>query len=98
LARPSHRSNAALVIAPVTGEDLRALCARAECRLRAGEPRLVVCDLRALLDADVGSVEAIARLRLVARRRGGEVRVRRTPDEVRELIDLMGLSEILAAK
>lgn len=56
---------------------------------------MIVCDLRALATADVGSIEAIARLQLIARRLGGQVRVRRASDDVRELIDLIGLSEIL---
>jgi hypothetical protein len=45
--------------------------------------------------ADLGTVDALARLRLAARRRGLELRLAHVPDELRELITFVGLSEAL---
>jgi hypothetical protein len=45
--------------------------------------------------ADLGTVDALARLRLAARRSGLELRFGRVPDELRELITFVGLAEAL---
>jgi hypothetical protein len=45
--------------------------------------------------ADLGLVDALARLQLEARRLGGSIRVQPC-DELRELLELVGLSEVLA--
>ena len=44
---------------------------------------------------DLGLVEALMRLRLVARRRGWQLVVRDLPDEQRGLLDLVGLTDLL---
>jgi len=41
------------------------------------------------------AVDALARLQLAARRRGCQVRLRRAPNELRELLAFMGLRDIL---
>ena len=41
---------------------------------------------------DIGTVDALARLQLTARRRGWRFRLREIPLELRELIELAGLS------
>jgi hypothetical protein len=45
--------------------------------------------------ADLGTVDALARLRLAARRSGLELRLTRVPEELRELITFVGLAEVL---
>jgi hypothetical protein len=45
--------------------------------------------------ADLGTVDALARLRLAARRSGLEFRLTRVPKELRELIIFVGLAEAL---
>ena len=45
--------------------------------------------------ADLGTVDALARLRLAARRSGLELRLGHVPDELRELITFVGLAEAL---
>ena len=45
--------------------------------------------------ADLGTVDALARLRLAARRSGLELRLTHVPDELRELITFLGLDEAL---
>lgn len=46
---------------------------------------------------DLALVDALARLQLVVRRRGGSIRVRPC-DELRELLLLVGLSEVLGVE
>ena len=45
--------------------------------------------------ADLGTVDAVARLQLAARRSGLELRLRHVPDELQELITFVGLAEAL---
>jgi anti-anti-sigma regulatory factor len=47
---------------------------------------------------DIGTVDALARLQLAARRIGWELRLREVPRELRELIDLAGLNEVLGVE
>jgi ABC-type transporter Mla MlaB component len=62
---------------------------------RAGAPVVVTCDVAALSHPDAASVEALARLQLLARRSGCRVRLRDACVELRDLLELMGLSEVL---
>ena len=45
--------------------------------------------------SDLGTVESLARLQLAARRCGLELRLRRVPKELEELITFVGLAEAL---
>ena len=54
----------------------------------------IVCDVRALVP-DVLTVGALARLQLDARRVGLEIRLGHASDELRELVDFVGLGEVL---
>jgi hypothetical protein len=56
---------------------------------------LVICDARDVVHPDAGTVDALARLQLAARRRGGEVRLRNAPPWLVELLALIGLVEVL---
>jgi hypothetical protein len=57
--------------------------------------RLVVCDVGALEQPDVTTVDALARLALAQRRAGRSVLRLRAGPELRELLVLAGLCEIL---
>lgn len=61
-----------------------------------GDP--VVCDIGGLVRADLAAVEALARLRLVARRYGRPFRLRHASAELIELLALVGLSAIVPAE
>jgi hypothetical protein len=63
--------------------------------LEGSDADRVVCDVGALVDPDVVTVEALARVRLTARRLGRGVRVRSACDELLDLVALMGLSDVL---
>jgi len=70
--------------------------ARLDARLRA-LPRgtVVVCDVSPLTEPDLAAVEALARLRLTAGRRGIRVGLRGASARLRELLALTGLEGLL---
>jgi ABC-type transporter Mla MlaB component len=56
---------------------------------------LVDCDVSALARPDLGAVDALARVALVARRHGCDVRLSHAGSELRELVALAGLDTVL---
>jgi ABC-type transporter Mla MlaB component len=52
-------------------------------------------DLSALAYVDAGTVDALARLQLTARRSGALLRMRNGSPKLVELVDFMGLKEVL---
>jgi len=56
---------------------------------------LLVCDVGHLARIDLGTVDVLARLALIARRRGCRFSVRDAPPDLRALLALAGLAEIL---
>jgi ABC-type transporter Mla MlaB component len=82
---------------PLTPADAAALCERARLELERSGAEVLVCDVAALKRPDAGTIEALARLQLTARRLGRQVRLRDPSRELRELLDLFGLSEVLPA-
>jgi hypothetical protein len=63
--------------------------------LERSEAELVVCDVGALVEPDAVAVEALARVWLTVRRLGRRVRLRRSCQELEELLAFMGLADIL---
>ena len=57
--------------------------------------REVPCDVRALVDPDAATVDVLARLQLAARRLGREIRLHNASLELQELLDFMGLTDVL---
>jgi ABC-type transporter Mla MlaB component len=57
--------------------------------------RSVVCDLRGLAPVDLATVDALACLELAARRLGCSLSVVGASSELRELVSLAGLSDVL---
>jgi ABC-type transporter Mla MlaB component len=58
------------------------------------EPDLLPIDVRAA-EADLATVDALARLQLEAKRRGCTVCLRHPSDELLALVDLLGLAHVL---
>ncbi len=75
--------------------ELPALCERVCAMVESSGADVCVCDVISV-DADAVMVDALARLQLVARRRGCRVRLRHAPDELLELLAFMGLRDVLA--
>jgi ABC-type transporter Mla MlaB component len=79
---------------PITRSDLPGLCARVCGLLERSGATVALCDLRAV-EPDAVTVDALARLQLAARRHGCQVRLRGVSDELRELLALIGLADVL---
>jgi anti-anti-sigma regulatory factor len=62
--------------------------------MAARTPTAFVVDVSAL-PPDLATIDALARLALAARRRGGRVRLRGTSEHLRQLIRLTGLTGVL---
>ncbi len=92
---PHPRTVVLVVDGPLTPADLPALYDRA-CRLmdRRGVAR-VLCEVGPRVAADGVAIEALARLQLVARRRGLRVALRYASRELVDLLALAGLTEIV---
>ena len=58
---------------------------------------LVLCDVRGV-GADASIVDALARLQLAVRRHGLEVRLENASAELLELVDFMGLRDVLVVE
>ena len=70
------------------------LCERVRA-LVAQDDGPIVCDVAALVDPDVGTVDALARLQLTVRRLGGAIRLRGATRRLEELLALTGLCEAI---
>jgi ABC-type transporter Mla MlaB component len=79
---------------PITRDDLPGLCERVRSVLDESGS-VVRCDV-AGVEPDAVTVDAVARLQLAARRRGCEVRLCNSSDALLELVELMGLTNVLA--
>jgi ABC-type transporter Mla MlaB component len=56
---------------------------------------VVRCDVAAVVHPDIVLIDALARLQLTARRFGCQVRLRHACGELRDLLALMGLTEVV---
>jgi ABC-type transporter Mla MlaB component len=79
---------------PISRADLPGLCERVCAVLGTVGPGVVLCDVHGV-DPDAVTVDALARLQLAARRQGCQVRLCHASDELLELVDLMGLRDVL---
>ena len=65
-------------------------------RVAAGETGPLGCDVAGVEDPDMGTVDALARMALAARRLGRNVVLRRARTDLRELLELAGLGDLAA--
>ena len=63
--------------------------------LDATRPTVLVCDVGGLVHPDAAAVDALCRIRLAARRQGSRLRLRRASPELMDLLDLMGLCDVV---
>jgi anti-anti-sigma regulatory factor len=75
--------------------EIPALCDRVHAVLNAVDVELVVCDVGALVDIDLVTVQALARLKLTARRLGCRLCLRHASRELQELLAFVGLGDVL---
>ena len=79
---------------PLTDELVRTSCARLRHELTTGDVAAVVCDVEAAA-GDLGTVDAVARLALVARRAGVEFRLDGLDGDLSSVLGLVGLRAAL---
>lgn len=80
---------------PLCRHDIPALCHRARVLLEASRDRVLVCDVGGLAGCDAVVVDALARLKLIARRNGSDMQVRAASRDLTELLAFVGLSDVL---
>jgi ABC-type transporter Mla MlaB component len=78
---------------PIARADLPGLCDRV-CALLSATRGVVRCDV-AGIEPDAVTVDALARLQLAASRRGCSLRLCHPSPALLELVELMGLSNVL---
>ncbi len=71
------------------------MCERVRFLLQASDTDHVICDVSAVMSPDAGTVEALARMQLTARRLGGRMQVRGACGELKDLVTMSGLSDVL---
>jgi ABC-type transporter Mla MlaB component len=82
--------------APLGLADVPALCDRAERLLKEGHDAELECDVAAVQDPDLATVEALARVELTAVRLGGGISLSGASVELLELLAFCGLPIELA--
>jgi ABC-type transporter Mla MlaB component len=91
-----ERSTIAFSIAgPIERSELPALFSRVCGLLSSSGASLALCDVTGA-EADAVTVDVLARLQLVARRSGCQVRLQNASAELCSLIAFMGLNDVLA--
>jgi ABC-type transporter Mla MlaB component len=85
------------LVGPVDRVDLAGLCARVDGLLEHCGADVLVCDV-GTAEPDAVTVEALGRLQLAARRAGCRLRLRSASRELRDLVALIGLDDVLPAE
>jgi len=93
LAEPS--SPVLVIGGSITPAEVPGLCERVRILLEGSDAELVVCDVGAIVDPDLCTISALARLQLTARRLGRRIRLRRASTELQQLRDFAGLADVL---
>jgi ABC-type transporter Mla MlaB component len=92
---PPPASIDVVIDGPFGSADVPRLWDRVRARLAGRGSALVTFDVAALDRPDAATVEALARLHLAARRSGCRVRFRHACGDLRDLLELMGLSGVM---
>jgi ABC-type transporter Mla MlaB component len=79
---------------PIARDDLPGLYQRVCATLTHARGDLLICEVSDV-DPDAVTVDALARLGLAARKHGCQIRLRGATQELRELVDFMGLADVL---
>ena len=83
------------IYAPIARGDLPGLSDRVCALLSESGATIALCDV-AHVPVDAVTVDALARLQLVARRQNCRIRLCHASAELRDLVAFMGLDEVLA--
>lgn len=92
---PSDSSATFVVRAPIHRSDLPGLGDRLRQCVRAGDTKVLLCDVAGLVHPGAESVDALARMQLIGRREGTSIYFRGASAELRELLEFVGLDDLL---
>jgi ABC-type transporter Mla MlaB component len=95
MAASTPRTITFAVWGPIARGDLPGLSDRICALLARSGATVAVCDVASVV-VDAVTVDALARLQLVARRYGCQIRLGNASDELRDLIAFMGLADVFA--
>ena len=79
---------------PIARADLPGLCERVCTLLETSGAEVAICDVRGV-EVDAVTIDAVARLQLAARRHGCRIRLCNASTDLLELVDFMGLTDVL---
>lgn len=91
---PAPQPAAFAIRGPIARADLPGLCNRVRALLAERKPGIVDCDVRDV-EPDAVTVDALARLQLAAQRTGCRVRLRHGSRDLLDLVEFMGLEDVL---
>ena len=94
MAAPAPEAMTFAITGPIARTDLPGLCSRVCTLLERSSARVALCDVTGV-GVDAVTVDALARLQLAAQRRGCRVRLCNASAELRELVEFMGLADVL---
>ena len=80
---------------PIQRSDLQGLADRVCAFLTANPADVAFCDVTGFDEVDAVTVDALARLQRGARLNGCQIRLRGASDQLRALIEFMGLQDVL---
>ena len=95
LASLESRTIVVIISGPIERACIPQLCERGDALVRMLDARHVVCDVGALVRPDEVTIEALARLQLTVGRVGCRLHVRHACEELRDLLALSGLSDVI---
>jgi ABC-type transporter Mla MlaB component len=94
MATTDPRTTTFAVQGPIGRDDLPGLRARVCALLASSEADVAFCDVSGIAP-DAVTVDALAQLQLGARRHGCTVRLQNASEELRGLVEFMGLTAVL---
>jgi hypothetical protein len=94
--RPAEPARLVVVLrGRILRDDIPELCECVRVLLEGQHGEVVVCDVGALVSPDAVTVDALARLQLTARRVGRRVLLLHADRELVDLLDLVGLANVV---
>jgi ABC-type transporter Mla MlaB component len=94
MATRAPQTIAFAISGPIERADLPGLCDRVCALLQESGAGVALCDVRGV-EPDAVTVDALARLQLAARRHRCQVRLRHASEELLDLVEFMGLRDVL---
>ena len=95
LAAPPEVTIELVIAGPMTEAAIAGLCARVRAMLEGSAADLIVCDVSSVGNPDAGTIDALARMQLTARRLGRRVQLRHACADLQDLVAFTGLGDVL---